>query len=256
MARGLLDKGANPDVRNAKGRTPLLESVEHDCCELVRALLRPGLSLDDRDEEGDSALLKAAKKGNSAVVILLVKEGADVHLADRKRQTPLLAAVRNCDAEAIACLLQRGANACGRSTDNRTAVIEAAARGDDEVLSALLAHVESRLSYAERLAYLNAVARVDGSAGTALDVAERSGHTRSVDLLRRKGGEPVRLVGYTVYLTEHGDFYHRFTCGACAQGRKRGTLVEIPIDSPELEDYPPCDKCNPSYREAKFDWKC
>ncbi|HEX7181180.1 MAG TPA: ankyrin repeat domain-containing protein [Thermoanaerobaculia bacterium] len=258
MAQALLAADANPDVRNNKGRTPLLESVEHGSSALVQALLRPGLSLDDRDEEGDSALLKAAKKGFSGLVVLLAKAGAAVNLGDRKRQTPLLVAVRNCDLEAIRCLLDRGANACGRSTNHRTAIMEAAARGDDEVLKTLLSYVKSRLRYSERLAYLNAVARVDDAASTALDLAERGGHTTCAELLRQEGGKPVRLTGYTVFLTQHGDFYHRYTCGACAWGRQHRTLVEIPIDSPRLKHYPPCDKCNPnsSYQEAKFDWMC
>jgi serine/threonine-protein phosphatase 6 regulatory ankyrin repeat subunit B len=258
MAQALLAKGANPDVRNDKGRTPLLESVEHEGSELVQALLRPGLSLDDRDDEGNTALLKAAKKGNSGVVIRLAEAGAGVNLGDHKRRTPLLAAVENCDLAAIRCLLERNANACARSTDHRTAAIEAAVRGDESVLSALLSHVESRVrNFTKRKAYLNAVAQVGKVASTALDLAERGGHTRCADLLRRQGAETVHFAGHQVYLTAHGDFYHRYDCGACAHGRRNNTLVAIPIGSPELERYPPCDLCNPSIQQqAGFDWKC
>jgi ankyrin repeat protein len=256
MARLLLDAGSSPDVRNDQGSTPLLESVEHCSRALAEALLRPGLSLDDRDREGDSALLKAAKKGASDLVVLLAEAGANPNLGDRRRYTPLLAAAGHCHLPAVRCLLERGANACSRSADHRTAVMEAAERGDLEVLRLLLTHVQSRLRFSERLAYLNAVARVDNRPSTALDLAERSGHAACVDLLRREGAKSVQLTGYTVYLTETGDYYHRYTCGACAWGRRRGTLAEIPIDSARLKHYPPCDKCNPSYREAKFDWIC
>lgn len=256
LVRRLIDAGANPDVSNDRGRTPLMEAVAHADPTLVEALLRPGLDLDAQDEDGETALLAAARRGCSDLVVLLATAGADVSLGNRKRQTPLLASARHADLAAVRCLLDRGANACGRTGDHRTAVMEAAARGDEEMLQALLRHLDSRLRYSERTSYLNAVTRVDGAARTAFDLAEKAGHPGCARLLNRCGGRPVRRTGYTVYLTEHGDYYHRYECGACAWGRRRETLEEIEIDSPRLRNYPPCDKCNPSYREAKFDWTC
>ena len=256
LARKLMDAGANPDVSNDEGRTPLMEAVAHGDSILVKALLRPGLNLDAQDKVGDTALLMAATRGDSDLVTVLVTAGADVNIGNRKRQTPLLASVRHPDLAAVRCLLDRGANACGRGSDHRTAIMEAAARGDEAMLETLLKHVDMRLRDSAKTAYLNAVARVEGAACTALDLAEKGGHQICVRLLSRYGGEPVRLTGYTVYLTEFGDYYHRYECGACAYGRRRGTLKEIEIDSPRLRPYPPCDRCNPSYRELNFDWSC
>ena len=256
LVQKLMEAGANPDVSNDEGLTPLIQAVAHGDPALVEALLRPGLNLDAQDKDGDTALLNAARRGYSDLITLLVNAGADVNLGNRKRQTPLLASARHSDLAAVRLLIDRGANACGRSIDHHTAVMETAVRGDEAMLEALLKHVDARLRYNEKTAFLNAVARVEGSACTAFDLAEKGGHLSCVALLRQHGGRPVRLTGYTVYLTEHGDFYHRYKCGACSHGRKHNNLEEIEIDSPRIENYPPCDRCNPSYRESKFNWSC
>lgn len=74
----LLSKGANPNLRNAKGETPLLAAVIG---------------------------------GQTDEVPILVKAGANVNLADSSGQTALILAVHRRDAELVRTLLDLGADA-------------------------------------------------------------------------------------------------------------------------------------------------
>lgn len=89
----LLEGGAEANVIDDVGRTPLHYSVTHPTTRLVYVLVAEGIDLDHQDEAGSTALHIAARDGVRRIVRLLVDSGADRSLQDSQGRTPLQVAI-------------------------------------------------------------------------------------------------------------------------------------------------------------------
>ena len=93
--RDLLVAGANPNVENAVGSTPILAASKHGHLDVVAALLTAGASPNRCNDDGQSPLIAAATYGHGAVVRLLCSQGAD-----KNHRTPLRGGISLTAAEA------------------------------------------------------------------------------------------------------------------------------------------------------------
>ncbi|CAB0037260.1 unnamed protein product [Trichogramma brassicae] len=91
----LLGNGADPNLVNEKGETPLhmidgrtSGVVVNTFLDISDALNRP-VQFDARDNEGNRPLHVAAKRGNDDTIELLLRRGADPNSANEEGQTPL-----------------------------------------------------------------------------------------------------------------------------------------------------------------------
>lgn len=91
--RDLLARGADPDARDAQGRTPLFSAVLGGSLALVGLLLESRADVDARDEHGWTALHVAAEEVLPEMASLLIARGAAVNLQDDEGNTPLGRAV-------------------------------------------------------------------------------------------------------------------------------------------------------------------
>ena len=78
----LIAKGANVNVRDAKGMTPLVSAVNANFPEGVELLVDKGARLNDSNNAGEAPLITAVHNRNIAVIRLLLKAGADPDRAD------------------------------------------------------------------------------------------------------------------------------------------------------------------------------
>ena len=74
--RLLLDRGADPNVKDTFGRTALSTAAKNGAFEIVSLLLERGVDVDSKDTFGDTVLSEAVEGGNAAVVKLLLERGA------------------------------------------------------------------------------------------------------------------------------------------------------------------------------------
>lgn len=111
-ARGLLDRGADPNARSFDGNEVpvLMIAAMRSNPELVELLLDRGAKVDASAREGDTALIEAAGTGNVPVIELLLKHGANVNAVDDAGVTPLLNTASRCRPEALRLLLRHGAD--------------------------------------------------------------------------------------------------------------------------------------------------
>ena len=88
--RGLLDAGANPNVRDGDGSTPLHWAVITGDLAAIKALLDTSANPNIKDESGMTPLHQAAMraKDNAAVIEALLAAGADSSAKDAHRRTP------------------------------------------------------------------------------------------------------------------------------------------------------------------------
>ncbi len=110
VVRALLDAGADPNVRDGRGMTPLMLSVasETQDAAVVRVLLHAGADLTAKTKLGETAYDWARKYNNKDVLAQLTAAGAwapeYAPLAEHRRETPVEPAVA---VERAVTLLQR-----------------------------------------------------------------------------------------------------------------------------------------------------
>lgn len=162
VARTLIEHGADVNVVDAKGNTPLLEAshggpwkerasepviallLEHGAVvdlhaaaaigrvDLVEAALaKSPKRLDELDEDGNTALFLAARNDQFDVVKCLIGHGADVNRADAVGTAALHRTSQQCSDELIRYLIANGADAhlccyvaCGDEDGTRSALKE------------------------------------------------------------------------------------------------------------------------------------
>lgn len=75
--RFLLQRGADPNIRNKRGVTPLQLATALGFTEGVEALIKGGASVNVADQTGETPLITAVHSRNVPLVRLLLEKGAD-----------------------------------------------------------------------------------------------------------------------------------------------------------------------------------
>ncbi len=75
--RFLLQRGADPNIRNKKGLTPLQLATSLSYTEGVEALVKGGANVNVGDQTGETPLIAAVHARNVGLVRLLLEKGAD-----------------------------------------------------------------------------------------------------------------------------------------------------------------------------------
>lgn len=78
----MLGKGANPNLADNQGNTPLLKAVQGRFEEGVRNLLSHGAQVDKTNGSGETPLIRAVQLRDVALVRLLVAQGANADKRD------------------------------------------------------------------------------------------------------------------------------------------------------------------------------
>ncbi len=78
----LIVKGANVNIRDFKGVTPLVVAVNNNFAEGVDLLVGRGAKIDDSNNAGETPLITAVHNRNVAMMRILLKAGADPDRAD------------------------------------------------------------------------------------------------------------------------------------------------------------------------------
>ncbi|KAI5643130.1 ankyrin repeats (3 copies) domain-containing protein [Phthorimaea operculella] len=139
VLRALIKEGgAQVDVRDADGRTPLLWAASAGSAAAVLALHQAGAKVDDADRDGLTALHCAAARGHTEALETLVGLcGARVDVADSHGCTPLHYAAALGHADATAALLQHGSDSHRQDRRGRSPAHTAAAKGQIETIRIL-----------------------------------------------------------------------------------------------------------------------
>ena len=80
--RWLLQEGANPNLADNSGRTPLLVATEIGFIDAVEVLLRRGAQVDVANRAGETPLISAVLTRNIALMEVLLEGGADPDRTD------------------------------------------------------------------------------------------------------------------------------------------------------------------------------
>ena len=167
-ALSLIEKGANPEAKNANGETPLFSAaktndpamtalivkggssikardnfgssplhtaVRWDADASVRELVRLGIDVNAQNVAGKSTLSEAVLAGKLSTAKLLIDSGADINASDNTGRTILMDAIRSRNADVIAMLLSNKANPQIQEINGRNAYHEAVLTGDARIIA-------------------------------------------------------------------------------------------------------------------------
>ena len=138
LIRGLLQGGADVDVKQVDGMTALHWAVYHDDANMARLLMRSGADVNAQNRYGVPPLSTAATNGNATIVRLLLDAGADPKETLEGGETVLMVAARTGSLEAVEALLAKDADPNVRERREQTALMWAAAEGHTPVVEALI----------------------------------------------------------------------------------------------------------------------
>lgn len=85
----LLDHGANPNVKDEYGVTPLMYASQFGSFELVNLLLTNNADPNVAPYDGNTALVASVRAGNDSIAELLIKYNANVNVSNNLGLTPL-----------------------------------------------------------------------------------------------------------------------------------------------------------------------
>lgn len=124
----------------ANGDLRLVDAVERQDKDAVRALLKQHVDVNAPQPDGATALAWAAHWGDLETADLLMRAGAHVNAANDLGVTPLMLASTNGDERMVERLLRAEANPNLARPSGETALILAARAGSLPVIKLLLAH--------------------------------------------------------------------------------------------------------------------
>ncbi|KAL2797362.1 ankyrin repeat-containing domain protein [Aspergillus keveii] len=137
----LLSRGADTEIADSMGRTPLISAAALGKEETVRALLEHGASTKPEMCYGYTALLGALRDpGYPRIVQLLLKHGAEVDHRDIDGLTALRLACNFGDTEIMAILLEHGADVDAADPHGMTPLLQVASGSLEDARDLLLQH--------------------------------------------------------------------------------------------------------------------
>jgi len=139
----LLNHGANVDVKDTYGWTPMMRASELMEPTLVETLLTHGANPNFHSPANDmTPLIQAARQGQLGVMKLLLDKGADVNAFSKYDSSALFVATQQKHADIVKFLLERGANPnyINGFEMQAPALVVAASNNDVQTVKILLAH--------------------------------------------------------------------------------------------------------------------
>ncbi len=141
QVRDLIDQGADPNLRNWRGETPLHRAaIRNPDLDVSRALIGAGADVNARDEKGATPLHRAVPNASPGRGVLLMEAGASLNARDKGGATPLHYAAESGREEMLARLVEAGASLHVRDKDGATPLHQAVEKGWSEGAKTLLDH--------------------------------------------------------------------------------------------------------------------
>jgi ankyrin repeat protein len=116
MIKLLIEGGAEVNIENHFGDSPLLQAVYRGDHGLVELLIRHGANLNHKNRFGDSPLQEAVNRDLIVMATLLVEQGADINAQGKQGDTVLHTAVRRGTGRWCRCCCRPGRRRIWRMT--------------------------------------------------------------------------------------------------------------------------------------------
>ncbi len=140
--RELIGQGADINVQDERGYTPLIIACYNGQPEAARLLLESGANVNAQDFGGNTALMGVCFKGYPDIAELLIARGADLNVQHGNGGTALMFATLFGRNQLVKVMLDHGADTTIRESRGLTALDLAVQQGNVEALDLLEARSE------------------------------------------------------------------------------------------------------------------
>jgi ankyrin repeat protein len=140
ITKMLLDSGADPNLKDFNGWTPLMHAGYNNKKNTAKLLLEYGADPNIQDDFGVTALMHVSEKGNTDIAKLLLKHGAKLNLPNNGGATALMYAVTYNKPDMVKLLLEHGADVSIKDKEGDTALSIARKKGYYDIIDLLLSH--------------------------------------------------------------------------------------------------------------------
>jgi len=140
IARLLIENGADCEVQNQAGYTPLLYAVANGNEEVTELLLEKRVNINIKSHLGSYAVQYAVRYGHERVLKLLLGRGADLHTHNDNGEGLVALAAKSGRENILKLLLDHGADINARDTkyNNYSALDQAVWKGEQDIVRILL----------------------------------------------------------------------------------------------------------------------
>jgi hypothetical protein len=135
--RALISAGADINVKDSEGWSPLMVAALKGHAKVVVLLLSHGAHIEAKNNSGWTALRFASSVGDTEIMTLLIGYGADVNSRDDHRQTILMQASEEGNISSVRELLEAGADKEARNLAHESALSIALRKGHAEIAQLL-----------------------------------------------------------------------------------------------------------------------
>lgn len=132
----VLNTGFDVDAR-LFGKTALMVALDNGQSQIAKILLDKGIDVNIKDNKGLTALMYAGMNDNIEVAKLLLDKGADVNIKNNYSETALMHALIKENIEIVKLLLDRGANINVRDKNGKSALMYATEFKDKKLVELL-----------------------------------------------------------------------------------------------------------------------
>jgi ankyrin repeat protein len=138
LIRSFLQKGANVNIRDNNGCTPITVAVGGGHLSTVKLLIENGADVNAPCNSGANPLFIAADRGQGNILRLLLDNGADVNRTDSMGGSALMHAINRGHTDIVRDLLEKGAEVNLRLKYGETPLILAVKKENEAVVKLLL----------------------------------------------------------------------------------------------------------------------
>lgn len=170
IAKFLINNGSDVSFVRKDGRSMLIEAVDEKDLRLTELLLKKGVAIDYKSRQNPPALFEAIDKGKIEIVKILLKEGADIEMKDKKERTALMYALDEGESEIAQLLIKADADVNAQTKDGWTVLMEASVQKYPDIVKMLI----NRGANVKAISYHNI---------TALNSAVRKGRLEIAKIL-------------------------------------------------------------------------
>lgn len=139
IIRLLMTGEVNVNMRGFGGNTLLMLAADADV-DIVKYLMEKGADPALRNDEGETALMKAVrsyKETGFSTVRYLIERGSDVNAVNRKNETALILAVKKSDVKLVRLLIEKGCALSPKDEAGKSALTYAIENSNSELAGLL-----------------------------------------------------------------------------------------------------------------------
>jgi uncharacterized protein len=173
----------------------LLQATEHADKEAVLALLQQGADINVRDAQGRTPVMIATYQHNTDMVKALLEAGADVNIRDNDKANPLLHSAAMGWLDILQIAIDAHADTTLTNRHGGISIIPASERGHVEIVRALLTRTNINVNHINNYgwtALLEAIILSNGDKAHQQIVQLLVDHGADVNLADRDGVTPLQ----------------------------------------------------------------